>query len=191
MDTRLSLIELSTSPPALYLPLTEEEVRAFLRLPTLSPPDALGRQIELLIAAATFVTERYQGKDLIPRSYRLTLEPASGSVRLRRPVRSVDSVYAIEDDLSLTALSSDKWQYDPLLQSVRFIEPQLRAAIDFTTSAGAVSETVKAGMLQLIGLWWNVRMPVIEANEVRGAIELPNTLGALLRFGAEPDGAII
>jgi|YNPMSStandDraft_1061717.scaffolds.fasta_scaffold11498_4 hypothetical protein len=185
------LIELASSPPSLYLPVSEDDVRAFLRLPMLSPPDGLSAQIVGLIEAATLVAERYQGRDLVPRSYRLVVEPASGAVRLRRRVAAVNAVYAIDGDLDMTALPNDAWQYDELGQCVIIREAQARAAIDFRTAPIAPTESLRLGILHLISMWWSARLPVIEANEERGLVELPHSLTALLRHGGEPDGAIV
>jgi len=182
------LIELATSPPALHSPVTEQEVRQFLRLPDLSPPDGLAAQIQAMIASATFVAEKYQGRDLIPRRYRLVVEPAAGSFRLRTPVAAVHSVSAIAEDLTETPLGASDYQFDGDNAQIRFLSAHSRAAIEYSTGAAQITDAVRAGILQLIALWWQARVPVIEANSQRGAVELPHSLAALLRLGGDPYG---
>jgi hypothetical protein len=191
MQHQLELVELHASPPALFLPVNEGEVRSFLRLPELSPPDNLSAEIEMLTVAAVQVAERFQGRDLIPRRYRLYVCPGAGTVRLRRPVEAVHSVSEISADLVETPMQPADWRYDPAHDTLEFLHSTNRAVIDFSTRAADLALAVRIGILQLISMWWNARVPILSAPGEIHVRELPHSLTALLRFGGDHYAAAI
>ncbi len=102
----LTLIE--ASPVESFVePLTVEEVRLYLKLPVLSPPDTDEDDfLETLIISARERAEIEQNRDLIEKHYRLSLDywPCD-AIELRSPLVSVDRVRYRDSDGDYTTLT--------------------------------------------------------------------------------------
>jgi uncharacterized phiE125 gp8 family phage protein len=188
-----------TSPPqTIDEPLTVEEMREYLRLPTYSPPDTAGDDlIASMISAARETAElwTYQNRDLVGRQWdkRLNRFPAY-EIPLRDPLSTVDLVEFKDYDGTTTTLTEGtdyivdtnqnlilpapgtSWPTDTLW-------PVSAVLVRFTTSDYAIPAMVKNGMKLLISDWHTLRLPFDPIAARREDPNAPNAVSAAFRSG--------
>lgn len=189
-----------------YEPLTLAEVKAFLRVPTLSPTDSEDDAlIENLISAARETAEIIQGRDLIRKQWDKTLGWFPPCIELRDPLVTVDLVkYRDSDGTWHTLVENTDYIVDTSKNPGIIMPPYGVAWPSFTpwpTSSVLVRFTsgfsdddnfwsdagmrVLAGMRMLISHWYNNRAPFFQIGG-SGIQELPYAVTALLSMGALP-----
>jgi uncharacterized phiE125 gp8 family phage protein len=173
-----SIVLTVTSPVQSFTePISLAEAKAFLRLPTYSPTDAeADAMVSDLITAAREQAEMYQGRDLVAKQWDLTLDyfPAGG-ILLREPLVSVDLVkYKNSAGTETTLVATTEYIVDTARALVMppygeswpsfTAWPSSAVTIRFTTSAGAVSQSILTGMKLLIMGWHSGQIPKEQAS---------------------------
>jgi len=167
-----------TSPVQSFIePITLAEAKAFLRLPDYDPVDVeADAMVSDLITAAREQAEMYQGRDLVAKQWDLTLDYfPGGEILLRDPLISVDLVkYKDSDGTETTLVANTEYIVDtaralvmpPYGESWPTFTPWPSSAVTirFTTSAGAVSQSILTGMKLLIMGWHSGQVPKEQAS---------------------------
>jgi uncharacterized phiE125 gp8 family phage protein len=199
-------LELTIASPAQSFvePLELDEVSKYLKQTQDSDEVEM---IEGFIAAARETAELLQGRDLIEKQYDLYLDlfvgECDGSIELRKPLQSVDLVQYRNSDGDLTTLIEDT---DYIVDTARGLiapaygtdwpwftaHPSSAVLIRFTSGYASThpfwsnaGRRIKVGMLMLISMWYEQRIPFIPSN--RGELkEIPFAVTNLLSWGAVP-----
>lgn len=188
-------LSLVTAPT--HEPVSLDEAKQHLRV-DVSDEDAL---IQTLIEAAREHVETYTGRALITQTWDLKLDafPCSGSVITlpKPPVTSITSISYVDTSGDSQTWSSSLWDEDlpsgPKAQPARIAPayaesyPSTRGQMNAVTirfvcgygSAGAVPRSIRAGMLLLIGHWYQNREAVVVGVGM-GAVAVPDAVDALL-----------
>jgi uncharacterized phiE125 gp8 family phage protein len=194
-----------TSPPQSFTePLTLAQAEHYLSLPTLSPVDA-GRDalIESLITAARETAEAYQGRDLIPKQWDLTLEAFPVEIELRAPLVTVDLVKYRDSSGTWTILAENTDYIADLSKHPGIIRPPYDGEwpsftawptspilIRFTSGYASTDafwddagQRIRTGMKLLISHWFNSRDLMAAPGAGK---EVPYSIEVLLGTGALP-----
>jgi len=188
-----------TSPPQVIdEPLTVQEIKEYLRLPTYSPADTAGDDlIASMISAARETAElwTYQNRDLVGRQWDKRLDRfPDGKISLRDPLSTVDLVEFKDYDGATTTLAEGtdyivdtnqnlilpapgtSWPTDTLW-------PVSAVLVRFTTANYAIPAMVKNGMKLLISDWHTLRLPFDTMAPRQENINAPNAVSAAFRSG--------
>lgn len=186
--------------------LTLSEVKAFLVLQESSPADGIDDAIleSAFIPAAREVAEFMQGRDLIRKSWDLSLDYWRGwNVELRAPLVSVELVkYRNSSGSFATLTENTDYLVDAAKQPGLIMPMYLKSWPSFTpwpssavlvrfTSGYAAShpfwsdagKRLKIGMLYLISRWYEGRQP-FAVGAPQGITEFPFAITQMLSYGA-------
>lgn len=179
-------LNLTESSPAQSFtePLTLAEVKAYLRLPDLSPADQ-GEDdlLSSFIIAAREAAEMGQGRDLVVKQWDLSFDYWPGyRIPLKAPLVSVDLVqYKNQDGTLVTLAEHTDYETDTRKQPGSIVPPYskiwpfytpwptssllIRFTAGMTSSASFWREgagtRVKIGMRLLISQWYENRIPFV------------------------------
>jgi uncharacterized phiE125 gp8 family phage protein len=209
LDPFGSLKLTETSPPQSFAePLTVDEVKHYLVLPFLNPPDDLQEALlGGLISGARAMAEIFQNRDLVVKQWDLSYDYwPEFRIKLRPPVVGVDLVQYRDRDGNTTPLAENTdyivdaakkpgiitpmynktwptftpWPSSAVLIRYRSgMKPPSDPQPDlFWKNAGA---RVLVGMKRLISEWYNNRLPLdLKVDDV------PFGIGQCLGFGSVP-----
>lgn len=167
-----------TSPAQTFTePLTLQEVKEQLEIPdTDTTRDLL---ISAYIIAAREVAEECQQRDLVSKQWDMWLSGWPYYIDLREGVVSIDTFrYRREDGDYVSMTATTDYIFDSALGRLvppvnglwptATLWPISAIEITFTVTAQAVSEKLKRGMLFLITMWYQNRIPAeLGASEVQ------------------------
>jgi len=192
------LIPNESSPPGVRsAPISTDELRAHLRLPVFSPPNAEEDvYLQMLLDVALVEAEAKQNRDLIARQWTLRVyPPIETEIRLRAECQRIDQVLAYDSDGVASTVDSADYYLDAASSSLIFTEiPSVDRYLEiiFTTrTLDPFPEHVRYGILLLAGWWYQQRVPIVEKSTTQVPLEYPFAVSHLLRKGAWPSAAVL